>query len=317
MTQRTPASQQWGYTLRTGQTARATVNQPTLAPSPVGRAQILKVARSIGVLGGGAVSAPRIMAELCDPQVDANEVIRRLQDEPALCARVLKVANSPLYGQLRSVSSIDRALTVLGLDALRGIAAAACLDRTLVNGKGTLLDLKSVVSHSQATAAAADSLARHRFPELAPSAFIAGLLHNLGTVVQMHIDPRGVEALLAARRDGDGRDVAVLETELTAIGHEECGAVIFEEWRLPQALVSAARYHHSPLRASGAERRLAALINISSTLALVSGAGMALEPTSPSAHPDALQCLDFDDAQLAEATVVIAARIAQLKQAMQ
>ena len=187
----------------------------------------------------------------------------------------------------------------------------------MVSVTSTLLDLNSVVSHSQSTAAAADCLARYRFPELASSAFIAGLLHNLGTVVQMHIDPVGVAALLAARRDGDGRDLAVLEAELTAIGHEECGAVIFEEWCLPLALVAAARHHHSPLLADAAERRLTGLINISSALALASGAGMALEPTVPAPHPEALQCLGLDAGQLAGATSAIAGRIIELKQALQ
>jgi HD-like signal output (HDOD) protein len=293
------------------------MNEPTSAPSFVGRAQILTVARSIGVLGGGALSAPRIMAALCDPQIDAEDVKGRLRDEPALCARVLKVANSPLYGQERSVTSLDRALTVLGLDSLRCIAAAACLDRTMLSGTSVLLDLKAVVSHSQATAAAADCLARYGFPELASSAFIAGLLHNLGTVVQMHIDPAGVAALLAARRGGDGRDLALLEADWTAIGHEECGAVIFEEWCLPEALVAAARHHHSPLRAIAPERRLTALINISAALALASGSVTALDPTALAHHPEALECLGLDEAQLAEATAAIAARMTELKQALQ
>jgi HD-like signal output (HDOD) protein len=292
------------------------MNQPSLAPSPVDRAQILNVARYIGVLGGGTGTAPRFMTALCDPHVDADEVKGWLKGEPSLCARVLKVANSPLYGQVSAVASIDRALIVLGLDTLRGIAAAACLDRAIVGGKSTLLDLNSVVSHCQATAAAADSLARYCFPELASSAFIAGLLHNLGTVVQMHIDPAGVRALLAARRDGDGRNLAVLEAELTAIGHEECGAVIFEEWCLPVELVAAARHHHSPLLADAAERRLTGLINVSSALALASGAGMALESASPAAHPETLQCLGLDEGQLAEAFVAVAGRITELKKAL-
>ena len=288
-----------------------------LAPPTVGRAQILTVARSIGLLGGGALGAPRIMAALCDPQVDADDIKARLREEPALCARVLKVANSPLYGQGRSVTSLDRAVMVLGLDALRGIAAAGCLDRTLASAKGTLLDLKSVVAHSQTTAAAADCLARHRFPELAASAFIAGLLHNLGTVVQMQIDPAGVDAVLAARRAGDVRDLALLEADWTAIGHEECGAVIFEEWCLPPVLVGATRHHHSPLRANPAERPLAALINISSGLALASGAVMALEPDLPPPHAEALQCLGLDEQQLTDATAAIATRLADLRQALQ
>jgi HD-like signal output (HDOD) protein len=113
------------------------------------------------------------------------------------------------------------------------------------------------------------------------------------------------------------RDLGVLEGELTEVGHEDCGAVIFEEWRLPSALIACARYHHSPLRAPKSERRLAALINVGSTLALMSGSGMALEPAGAPADPEALQCLEIDAGQLAEAAKSIAGRLADMKQALQ
>ena len=292
------------------------VNRPLLSPAPAGRAQILAVAGTIGVLGGGAGSAPRIVAALCDPQVEASEVTRLLSVEPALCARVLRVANSALYGQTQSVRSLDRALMVLGLDAVRGIAAAACLDRVLVGHKNMKLDIDTVVQHSQATAAGADYLARHRFPDLAPDAFIAGLLHNLGTVVQMYIDPNGIAALLAARQTGDRRELPLLEAELAAVGHEECGAVIFEEWRLPPAFIATARYHHSPLRAPPSDQRLVCLINVASALALAGGSGTALELGGVPADAGALQCLGLDQEQLTEAAKGIAARMAEMQQAM-
>jgi HD-like signal output (HDOD) protein len=294
------------------------VNERPLAPSPIYRAQILKVASAIGVLGGGPNSAPRLMAALCDPDVDGAQVMLLLRDQPALCARVLRVANSALYGRVQAVKSLAQALTVIGLDAVRGVAAAACLDRTLLRGESSLLDLRAVLSHSQATAAAADSLARCRFPDLAADAFISGLLHNLGTIVQIHVDPEGVKALLAARRAGDERDLAVLEAELGAVSHEECGAVIFEAWGFPRALISTARFHHRPLRAPETDRRLTALIHVGSALALASGSPLTLEPTSTwaPANREALECLGLDEKQLDEAAAAIADRMAELKQVL-
>lgn len=73
----------------------------------------------------------------------------------------------------------------------------------------------------------------------ASRAFIAGLLHKFETVVLLHIDSAGVSELPAAHRNGDTRDLAILEAELTAIGHEECGAILVEERCLPKPLVSA------------------------------------------------------------------------------
>jgi len=122
------------------------------------------------------------MAALCNSDVSPGEVESLVLGEPALYARVLRIANSAYYGQARSITTLSRAVVVLGLDAVRGIAAAACLDRTLPRGwKHPLVDMNAVVHHSVATAAAAEALARIRHPDLAAEAFVAGLLHkNLG-----------------------------------------------------------------------------------------------------------------------------------------
>jgi len=88
------------------------------------RTQILRAAASLGVLGTGANSAPRIMAALCNPEVSPRQVAALVGKEPALYARVLRVANSPYYGQSRSITTIDRALVILGVDAVRGIYRA-------------------------------------------------------------------------------------------------------------------------------------------------------------------------------------------------
>jgi HD-like signal output (HDOD) protein len=299
------------------------MSAPSFAPRAgdrpvIDRARILKVAGSIGVLGSGAHSAPRIMAALCDPDIDARQVATLIGREPALYARVLRVANSAFYGRSRSVTTIERALLLLGLDAVRGIAAAACLDRTVLRGgEHAALDLRAVVRHSQATAAAAESLARLQHRALASEAFIAGLLHNLGIAVQMHLDPAGIRAMVERRRHGDTRDMSVLEAEQACVGHEECVAVIFEEWRLPEPLIMSTRHHHDPLAAPEPYRELAALISLGGTLALANGSAYALDPAPVAPNPAALASLGLSDEMLADVAATLPERIAQLKQALQ
>ena len=240
--------------------------------SPVDRTQILRAAASLGVLGTGSNGAPRIMAALCNPDVSSREVAALVGKEPALYARVLRVANSPYYGQSRSITTIDRALVVLGVDAVRGIAAAACLDRSLPRrGEDSVVDIKSLIRHSIATAASAESLARIRRPALAAEAFIAGLLHNLGIVVQLQLDAPGLQTMIKLREAGDVRDMRALELDCVVIGHEECVGVIFEAWQLPESLIAAARDHHDPMGAAPPHRELAALINLGANLGLAGG----------------------------------------------
>jgi HD-like signal output (HDOD) protein len=283
----------------------------------IDRAQILKAAAALGVLGTGADAAPRIMAALCDPAVSAGQVAALVRKEPALYARVLRVANSPYYGQSRSITTIDRALVLLGVDAVRGIAAAACLDRSMPRrGEDSVVDIKSVVRHSIATAAAAESLARIRRPALAAEAFIAGLLHNLGIVVQLHLDAPGIRAMIRLREAGDLRAMRALESDCAAIGHEDCVGVIFEAWQLPESLIAAARDHHDPMAAAPLHRELAALINLGATLALAGGSTFGLEPSPVARNASAMAWLELDDEQLDGVALDMRARVAALRSAL-
>ena len=291
-------------------------SNPKTKPS-IDRTQILRAAASLGVLGNGANSAPRIMAALCNPEVSPRQVAALVGKEPALYARVLRVANSPYYGQSRSITTIDRALVVLGVDAVRGIAAAACLDRSLPRrGEDSAVDMNSVIQHSIATAASAESLARIRRPALAAEAFIAGLLHNLGIVVQLHLDAPGVLAMIKLREAGDVRDIRAVESDCVAVGHEECIGVIFEAWQLPESLIAAARDHHDPMAAAPPHRELAALINLGANLGLAGGSTFGLEPSRVARNAPAMAWLELDDGQLDGVAVDMPARVSALRSAL-
>lgn len=288
---------------------------PTTFASPdIDRGQILKAAATMGFLGAGAHAGPRLMAILCNPGVSEREVVSLIKKEPAIYARMLRVANSPYYGQTRSISTIERALPVLGLEGVRGIAAAACLDRATVlgNPRGSV-DMKALVNHSVAAAAAADSLAHIRHHALAADAFIASLLHNLGVVIQMQLDAPGIEAIIAARRTEPTRDIRTLELECAAVGHEECIAVVFEAWQLPDSLVAAVRHHHAPMGASETHRSMAALVNLGANLSLAGGNTCSLEPAPVERDALAMAQLELGEEDLKGVVVELPERTAELR----
>lgn len=292
--------------------------EPPLPAMPgIERAQILKAAASLGILGNGADSGPQLMAALCNPQVVASEVARLIDTQPALYARVLRVANSPYHGQTRSITSVDRAVVVLGLDAVRGIAAAACLDRTMPgSSRSSLIDFDSVLQHSIATGTAAQSLARICRPALAAEAFIAGLLHNLGIMVQMALDAPGVSKILEARAANDRRDVRALEIEYAAIGHEACVAAIFEGWHLPESLIAAVAHHHDPMTANSADRDLAALVNLGASVALASGSTHRLEPHALPPETRAMSWIGAETIHLDTISADLPLRVSELHKAL-
>jgi HD-like signal output (HDOD) protein len=240
--------------------------------------EVIRAATALGVIGGNASSAHRILAALCDMGLGTAEIAALVQREPALAARVLKIANSSFYGRSREVSSVERALSVLGLDAVRGIAAAACLDRSVRSSGNARLDSQSLVTHSVASAIAAESLAKLRHRAIASDAFMAALLHDFGIPVQEKLDPKGVAALIDALDGNPEGDILELEASLVQIGHAQCAEIIFDSWQLPRSIVISVRHHHDPLSAPGPAREMATLVHLGVQLALDAGFTHALEP---------------------------------------
>jgi HD-like signal output (HDOD) protein len=255
-------------------------------------ARILRAAAAVGVIGGAGQAAPRLLSLLSNPLVSSRDVAALVGQEPGLSVRVLRIANSAFYGQSRAISTVDAAIRLLGLEAVRGVAAAACMDRTLAGvQKGAPMDLGRLVDHSLATAIAARELARRHAPEAVGDAFIGGLLHNLGITVQLQLDPAGVGRMLAARQAGASEDILALEAGRVGVGHQHCLQVIFSSWNLPPSLVAACCHHHDPQDAPPEFARLAATVHLGAWLALACGQTYALEPAAGTPSGPALACL--------------------------
>lgn len=250
------------------------------------RAALLEAASSLRLVGATASASARLIRMLCDETVGADELSIRIERDPVLCARVLRVANSAFYAQQRSVTSIRRALLVVGLNAVRGIAAAACIDQVMPPRVAALPDTPALLRHSLATGLASEMLAACRFPALMAEAFIAGLLHNLGVIIQAIVDPSGTTGMIAALGSRAPTDIRALERHHAAIAHEEAIAVVFDTWQLPHSLIAAASHHHLPGGAPETHRPLAMVVGTAARLGATYGNAFSLEPTGPALDSD-------------------------------
>ena len=228
-------------------------------------------------LGSGGAGASRLLALLYEPDVAVDRVLDALQAEPALAARVLKVANSPYYRLSGSVGTLDRAVGLLGLNAIRGIAAAGCLDRLTPGRVGRAFDPQRFRQHSLAVARAAQALARRAGLGCEGEAFMAGLLHDIGVLLLLKAAP----VAMAAFEPLAGTDAATaLAHERATLGatHEDCAVVLGDAWHWPDWLRQCAAAHHeSALPAEGAATEgvaaLPALLALADRLAEQSGLG--------------------------------------------
>jgi putative nucleotidyltransferase with HDIG domain len=180
---------------------------------------------------------PRLLQVLTQPDVDLQyqQLRELLRVDPVLAVRVLKVANSAFYGS-RSIASIERALAVLGAVAVAGIAMAARFDASLAPGCAEAGQFRHLRRHSLMTAVAAKRLATRAavVPWDAESAFLLGLLHDLGWLVQLQMErERRLRPHEAGGVASSGR------TEHTLLG-----AALLAHWQLPAPFVDAVRDHH-------------------------------------------------------------------------
>ena len=177
---------------------------------------------------------PRLMQVLAERDVDVQyqQLRELLRVDPALAARVLKVANSAFYGS-RSITSIDRALTVLGAVAVAGIAMVARFDANLAPQSPKSDAFRALRRHSLVTAVAAKALAARADNSQwdREAAFVVGLLHDLGWIVRVQLEPER-----PLRREG--------ASTFDPAEHSLLSAALFAHWQLPAQFIDAVRDHH-------------------------------------------------------------------------
>jgi hypothetical protein len=166
----------------------------------------------------------RIVQLVEDPTSTAQDLNNVIARDPALCARILKVVNSAFYGLPGQIGSINRAIVLLGLNAVKNIAIAASLSKLFKGGQLTpTFSAKDLWSHSIVVGTATKMLADRMRMGLSDESFLAGLIHDLGIMVQMQYDRHKLVEVIERVSPPPGADnpapvADMLEVELQVFG---------------------------------------------------------------------------------------------------
>jgi len=246
----------------------------------------------------------KIVTLVEDPKSTAQDLHKVISNDPALCARILKVVNSAFYGLPGQIGSINRAIVLLGLNAVKNIAIAASLAKLFRGGDLTpRFSAKSLWEHSNACAAACKIIADTLKIGLADEAFLAGLMHDIGIMVEMQFDRQKlIEVIESLGVDKSGTPaLSMLEAEERVFGatHQHFGAALCDKWKFPRCLALVTGQHHDPLALAADSRTLPCVVHVADRLvAAVESAPYRLDLVSTDLDPAVLECLKLSDAQL-------------------
>ncbi len=236
--------------------------------------------------------AVRVMRMADDPNVGPRDIAAVVSTDVALATRVLRIANSAYYGMARKVSTLNEAVLLLGLKAMRSLAVAAAAYDTLKNeAAGYNLASGELWRHSISCAVASQVIAQKTRKVQPEEAFVAGLLHDVGKVILSLYVAQQFQAILALV---ELEQIPFSEAERTVLGfdHAEVGARIAEKWNLPTPLVAAIGGHHS-LQRGGDMPELAAVVHIANAVCLTEGMGLGADGLDEPLDPAALQLLNM------------------------
>jgi len=198
-----------------------------------------------------------VLALLDDPDVSLNEISRTLEGDPLLSARLLRLANSPLFARGQRLDSIHQAIVRLGYAEVRtAVTTIGFID--CVGRDSRAFDMREIFREAVCCASLSRRLARDLRKGSASSAYLAGLLHSMGEIVLGLCFEQRFESCVLEGRASMVPLSEVLEREF-GFSAAEIGAHLLGRWRMPEEVVDAVRFKNSPHR-SPRENSLAEIV---------------------------------------------------------
>lgn len=199
-----------------------------------------------------STTALKILELAESPDVSVKQIAELILTDPAMSARLLKYANSPMVGPRSEITSIQQAVTMLGIRSVKVTALGFSLVRKSQQPKCPHFNYDVFWAHATAIATAARGIMAVGCPARADEAFTAGLLARIGRLAFVTAMPAEYDGVLAKLPNlmADGTDE---ERAVFGESHIEIGAELLAQWKLPALLVDSVRYQSNPSSAPTAE----------------------------------------------------------------
>ncbi|MCU7872027.1 MAG: HDOD domain-containing protein [Candidatus Thiodiazotropha sp. (ex Lucinoma borealis)] len=175
----------------------------------------------------------------------ATQVADIIIQDTDISARLLRLANSALYGQQARVETLSRAVAILGADELRNLVMATSAMRTFTNIPDELVNMTDYWRHSVTTGVMSQILAKRCNTLHSERLFVMGMLHDVGRlVIYLTLPEKATEILQIT--GGDNWVLPETEAQLLGFTNMDVGAELMRSWGLPDSFVAVTGHHHHP-----------------------------------------------------------------------
>lgn len=198
--------------------------------------ELVNSVKDIHAMPSVIVKALNIMKK---PTASMKELGDIVMFDQSLTIKILALVNSAYYGFSQQISSINIALSLLGLVKVKNIIVAVAM-KPMMSNQGD----KELWKHSMRVAAGCEYLANLTKLMDSDEAFISGFVHDVGKMVLHMANEKGYTKVLNAV--ADGADILDAERKYFDTDHVKTGSLLAKRWQLPILLANIISYHHNP-----------------------------------------------------------------------
>ena len=194
---------------------------------------------------------------------DLGKIAGLIEEDPSLTAAVLRLANSAFYAQRKPVTSVKRAVVVLGMNVLKDVVLSLGILDSFVRMGGDRGGVEELWEHAIICNRMVNYLYESLFHERLPEEFsVVGLLHDVGKMFMVTCLSERFREITKVVKDDPGKDWLEAEREVLGISHSSLGAYLLNWWNFPYPIIEAVMYHHEPVASGIMSPEVTALVHI-------------------------------------------------------
>lgn len=204
------------------------------------------------------VIAQEILSLVNNDLTSVSRIENVVENDPAISAKILSVANSVFFGTKTQTKTLDNAIMRIGFDNLKSIAMGISLMTVLQEGKsGNVVDYNRIYNHSVTVGFVARLISRKLKQDFSDEIMINGMLHDLGYLIMNKFFPEMYGEVIALFE----KEGSLIEAEKRVLDftHADIGHWLAEKWNLPKTVLDTTLYHHTPSLAKRNSKRVAVI----------------------------------------------------------